>query len=90
MIWFVMYWSVSGVLTQLGYLIACNIFSKHTDIIPEDCQSEINDLRVYLQAIKSSGNEPFLLLILLTFGFLILPLIVFEVIKETIKETICK
>lgn len=84
MIWFVVYWLVSGVLIQLGYFIACNIFCNHPDIIAEDWQSEINDLRVYLQAIKSSGNEPFLLLILLTFGFLILPLIVFEVIKETI------
>ena len=84
MIWFVIYWLVSGVLVQLGYLIAYNIFCNHTDIIPEDWQSEISDLRVYLLSIKSSGKEPFLLLILLVFGFLILPIVVFQPVKETI------
>lgn len=82
MIWFVLYWLISGVIVQVAYFVAYNIFSEHSDVIPEEYQSDISDFRVYIKALRSSGNEPLLLLILLVFGFIILPVSIFEAIKE--------
>ena len=81
MIWFLAYWLASGIILQLIYL-NYDLFLKNEDT--QEAEDSIRELRIYIDAIKQSGKEPLLLCILLTYGFILLPYAIFEILKENL------